>query len=141
MKVRMILEDLKKHLVKGEKKDGHHQIFPEKPHSTWNDFFSDDDINEWIGQNNFGVTITCCQDRLPRGVSNHFLHKVLETAPGDKKACVACFNNPINVVKCVAFTPPAVPRTTEGENALPTLPNTPINYTRVHVTFQSTSVM
>ena len=135
-----MMDDLKA-LCQGEEGDGRRQIFTIKPHSTWNNFFSGDDINEWIGHNGFGVTMTCCRDQLPRGVPNHFLHKGA-MAPGDKKARVARFNNPISVVKHAVLTPPAVLRTTEGKNALlPTMPaNPPINYTQVHVTLQSTSL-
>jgi hypothetical protein len=134
MEVRMVMEDLK-HLVQGEEADGRRQIFQEKPHSTWDNFFSGDDINDWIGQNGFGVTMTCRRDRLPRGIPNHFFHKVA-TAPGDIKARVARFNNPITVVKHVLVTPPQT-GPTEGENGLSETPA--INYTKVHVTFQSTS--
>jgi hypothetical protein len=139
MEVRMVMEDLK-HLVEGEEADGRRQIFTEKPHSTWDNFFSGDDINDWIGQNGFGVTMTCRRDRLPRGVPNHFFHKVA-TAPGDTKARVARFNNPITVVKHVVVTPPPPAGATggepEAENEQPGTP--PLKFTRVHVTFQSTS--
>jgi hypothetical protein len=102
----------------------------EIPHSTWDNFFSGDDINDWIGQNGFGVTMTCRRDRLPRGVPNHFFHKVA-TAPGDTKARVARFNNPITVVKHVVVTPPPPAGSTEGEpegeNAQPGTP--PLKFT------------
>ena len=60
-------------------------------------------------------------------------HKVA-TAPSDTKACVACFNNPINVVKNVVVTP-AKGRLqgAEGQLTTPT-----IHYTRVHVMFKLT---
>jgi hypothetical protein len=58
MEVRMIMEDMKR-LVTGEEADGRHQIFRETPHSTLDNFFSGDDINDWIGLNGFGVTLTC----------------------------------------------------------------------------------
>jgi hypothetical protein len=122
MEVRMIMEDMKR-LVTGEEGDGRRQIFREKPHSTWDNFFSGDDINDWIGLNGFGVTMTCRRDRLPKGVPNHWFHKVA-TAPGDTKARVARFNNPITVVKHISVTPPTGPT---------------IKYSKVHVTFQSTS--
>ena len=136
-------------LVEGEEAGGRRQIFTEKPHSTWDNFFSGDDINDWIGQNGFGVTMTCRRDRLPRGVPNHFFHKVA-TAPGDTKARVARFNNPITVVKHVVVGEPREAEQEpaeaegepaegepEGENAQPGTP--PLKFTRVHVTFQSTS--
>jgi hypothetical protein len=133
------MEDLK-HLVKGKQADGCPQIFTEKPHSLWDNFFSgSNDIKEWIRQNGFGVTMVCHQDQLPRvGVPSHFMHKVAMPL-GNNKTCVARFNNLINVVKHVMVTPPAVPRTrTEGKYALLFLPTPPINYTWVHVIAQST---
>jgi hypothetical protein len=118
MEVCMEMEDLK-HLVKGEEANGRHEIFTEKPHSTWDKFFlGSNAINNWIGQNGFGVTMTCWHDRLPKGMPNHFFHKVA-TVPGKSKACLVHFNNPITVVKHVAVTP-AGP--TEGENSQPTPP-------------------
>ena len=131
MEVRMILEDMK-WLVQGQESDGRRQIFMEKPHSTWDNFFSGDDINDYVGVNGYGVTTTCRRDRLPKGVPNCYFHKV-STAPGDKKAKVARFNNPITVVKHVTVTP--ADRVEEGEDRTPT----PIKYTKAHVTFQSTS--
>ena len=132
LEVRMIMEDLK-WLVKDGESDGRRQIFMEKPHSTWDNFFSGDDINNWIGLNGFGTTMTCRRDRLPKGLPNYFFHKI-STAPGDFKARVARFNNPITVVKHVSMTPAQAAQGTEGQPATP-----PINYTKVHVTFQSTS--
>ena len=132
LEVRMIMEDLK-WLVKDGESDGRRQIFMEKPHSTWDNFFSGDDINNWIGLNGFGTTMTCRRDRLPKGLPNYFFHKI-STAPGDKKARVARFNNPITVVKHVSMTPAPAAQGTEGQPATP-----PIKYTKVHVTFQSTS--
>jgi hypothetical protein len=64
MEVWMVMEDLKC-LVQGEEADGRQQIFSEKPHSTWDNFFSGNDINDWIGEKCFGVIMTCQHDRLP----------------------------------------------------------------------------
>jgi hypothetical protein len=80
--------------------------------------------------------MTCRRDRLPKGIPNCYFHKVA-TAPGDTKARVARFNNPITVVKHVSLAPHAGPVPTDRENFNPTTP--PIKYTKVHVTFQSTS--
>jgi hypothetical protein len=133
--VHMILEDLK-HLCQGEEADGRRQIFKTKPHSTWDNYFSGCTINDWIGANGYGCTMTCRRDRLPKGIPNHFFHKVA-TAPGDTKARVARFNNPITIVKHMTVpVTPAAGQGTEGENAQPT---PPIKYTKAHVTFQSTS--
>jgi hypothetical protein len=100
----MVMQDIK-FLVQREEANGRQQIFSEKPRSTWDNFFSSDDINDWIGENGFGVMMTCRRDRLPRGVPNHFFHKVV-MAPGDTKARVAHFNNPITVVKHMVLSTP-----------------------------------
>jgi hypothetical protein len=73
-------------LIKGEEAKGQRQISTEKPHSMWdNCCLLGDDINNWIGQNGFGVTMTCWHDRLPKDMPNHFFHKVV-TSPADAKA-------------------------------------------------------
>jgi hypothetical protein len=53
MEVHMIMEDLER-LVKGVEADGRRQSFTEKPHSIWDNFFSGDDISDWIRQILFG---------------------------------------------------------------------------------------
>jgi hypothetical protein len=53
----MVMQDLK-FLVQGEEANGRRHIFSEKPHSTWDNFLSGDDINDWIGENGFGVMMT-----------------------------------------------------------------------------------
>jgi hypothetical protein len=51
-------------------------------------------------------------------VPNHFFHKVA-TAPGDTKARIARFNNPITVVKHVVVSTPEAEL--EGESRTPTI--------------------
>ena len=41
------------------------KIFREHPHSTWDNYFSGDQIINWISGNVFGATMTCRRDRLP----------------------------------------------------------------------------
>ena len=62
-------------LVIGEPTDGRRQIFREKPHSTWDNYFSGDQILTWLGENGFGATMTCRRDRLPAGILSDYLHK------------------------------------------------------------------
>ena len=41
------------------------KIFCEHPHSTWENYFSGDQIMNWLGGNGFGAKMTCRGDRLP----------------------------------------------------------------------------
>ena len=133
----MIMDYLKR-LIKNEESDRGRQIFMERSCSNWANLFSGDEINDWIGliKNDFGATMTCQKDTLPKGLPNYSFHKIL-MAPGDKKAHVACFSNPTTVVKYYVPVTPAG-QGTEGENNAQATP--PIKYTNLHVTFQPTVV-
>ena len=140
----MIMSDMN-YLVQGEASDGRRQIFMQKPHSTWDNFFSGDEINNWIGLNGFATTMTCRRDRLIKGLPNYFFHKI-STTPGDIRARVARFTNPITIVKYVTMMAPsaqqeqaAAENGTERNDDVVLPPLQPIKFTKVHVTFQSTS--
>jgi hypothetical protein len=118
--VKTLLETLNG-LVDGEPGDGgRRQIFKKKPHSTWDNFFSGDQICDHAGELGFGVTMTCRRDRLPNGVPSDNMCKKKTT--NDPRPKAARFNQPINLVKIV-----------EGDGA------NKKGYVRVHTTFQSTS--
>jgi hypothetical protein len=120
--VRMILETLKKYVV-GNEEGGKFQLFESAPHSTWDNFFSGDEIMDWIGANGLAATMTCRRDRLPKGVPKRFFHH--EKHPPDcKKARVARFFPPVVAAKVSKVS------TTEGDDRF---------FTRVHVSMQSTS--
>jgi hypothetical protein len=51
----------------------------------------------YLGENSFAATMTCKQNRLPKGVDDCFLHKE-KTVPKDLVAQVARFNHPITLV-------------------------------------------
>jgi hypothetical protein len=109
-------------LVEGEPSaGGRRQIFKKKPHSTWDNFFSGDQICDFAGENGFGLTTTCRRDRLPNGVPADNMCKKKTSNEARPKA--ARFNQPICLVKIVA----------EDEAA------NKKSYVRVHTTFQSTS--
>ena len=73
--VRMIMEKIRV-LVQGEVPSGtSRQIFKIKPNSTWDNYFSGDEVIDWMGANGFGVLMTCRRDRLPKNVPNHYWHK------------------------------------------------------------------
>jgi hypothetical protein len=138
LEVRRVMEGILP-LVKGElqgRNDTRRQIFVRKPHSTWDNFFSGCRIMNWLGTNGFSATMTCRRDRLPSSIPGMYLHKE-STAPGDKAARFGRFNNPITIVK--KFLVPPAPVLQEEEEGEPILPAAPITFTRVHVSFQSTS--
>ena len=99
----------------------------------------------WLGSNGFSATMTCRRDCLPKPVPGQFWHKE-STAPGDKAARFGCFNNPITVVKTFEVPSVLLPATQDSDGeaqedptAVPPAPPPPITFTRVHVSFQSTS--
>jgi hypothetical protein len=119
--VKSLLETLNR-IVQGEPSaDGQQQIFKKKPHSTWGNFFSGDQICNHAGANGFGVTMTCRRDRLSNGIPAENMCKKKTSNEAHPKA--ARFNQPINLVKIVAAD--------EAANRK--------GYVRVHTTFQSTS--
>ena len=81
--------------------------------------------------------MTCQRNRLPKGVADCFLHKE-KTTPGDKFARVARFNKPITLVKTTTKKAQLPVIQAAGGGAANVQP-TDITWTRVHVTFQSTS--
>jgi hypothetical protein len=95
------------------------KLFKEHPHMTWDNFFSGDNIMEWLGKEGFGATMTCRRDRLPNDIPGENLHK--QTTKVDQRSKACRFLQPIAVVKSVG----------PQDNAKP--------YTRVHVSFQSMS--
>lgn len=113
--VRMLLLQLDQ-LISKEPGDG--KIFREKPHMTFDNFFSGDEIMDHIGQLGFAATMTCRRDRLPTGVPKSYFHH--ERILVDARSKAARFIQPITAVKKF----PQV-----GENKA---------YTRTHVSFQST---
>ena len=98
---------------------GQRQIYRQKPHSTWDNFFSGDIICSWMGENGFGCTMTCRRDRLPKDIPAENFHK--KKTSSDSRPKVARFHQPICAVKTVM---------PEGDKE---------GYERVHVSFQSTS--
>jgi hypothetical protein len=81
--------------------------------------------------------MTCQRNRLPKGVDNCFLHKE-KTVPKDPVAWVARFNHPITLLttKTKERQMPVNAVAPEDEN----VQATEITWTRVHVSFQSTSL-
>jgi hypothetical protein len=116
--VRMIVEQILP-LIEGQVADSRHQIWKIMPHMTWDNYFSGCNILNHLGELGFGATVTCRRDRLPKDITETYLHKKKTDSSPRPKA--ACYFNPIVAVKNV----PAV----DGKKG----------YQRVHTSFQSTS--
>lgn len=137
-------------LVKGQPPNGLRQIFPKKPHTTWDNHFSGDTIFNYCGANKFPVLMTVRRDRLPGGVPSKYFCKE-KTSNADRRARVGRFNHPISAVKTTTVVAQnmgeqrqnvgAGARQNVGAGAEQgqTPPSEPVTYTRVHCSFQSTS--
>ena len=57
-------------LVKGHplSEGGHRQIFSEPPHTTWDNYFSGDNIMIFLGERGLPATITCRCYKLPKDI-------------------------------------------------------------------------
>jgi hypothetical protein len=77
----------------------HRGILRQKPHITWDNFFSGDEIFEYACEKGFGLTMTCRRDRLPgKGViSSKYWHKEKTNSLARPKA--ARYEQPIFAVK------------------------------------------
>jgi hypothetical protein len=93
------------------------KVFRERPHSTWDNYFSGDKVLNWLGANNFAATMTCRRDRLPGEVPGEYFHKKKTDASQRSKA--ARFLSPVV----------AVMRNETDD----------VEYVRMHCSFQSTS--
>lgn len=92
--VRLIYEELLP-LITGTTK--RRSIFTEKPHITWDNFFSGDNIMKYAAEQGFGFTSTCRRDRLPKGIPTKYLHKGKTDSSARPKA--ARFEQPIFAIK------------------------------------------
>jgi hypothetical protein len=123
LEVRMILEQLGSMVIEEDNSTNTmistRNIFREKPHSTWDNYFSGDLIMNWIGDNGFAATMTCRRDRLPSIIPGEFLHK--KKTDGSQRSKAARFLYPVN----------AVLRQINVYGG--------IKYVRLHCSFQSTS--
>ena len=99
------------------------KIFKEKPHTTWDNYFSGDDIMNWCGKNEWPCTMTCQRGRLPKKVPTGYWHKA-STPAKDLAAKVARYFHPVTAVKSFVG---------KDDNGVERA------YQRVHVSFQSTS--
>jgi len=63
--VRMIAEQVQMMLKTDANPNG---IFFERPHFTWDNYFSGDAIMDYLRSKGFATTMTCRRDRLPQEV-------------------------------------------------------------------------
>jgi hypothetical protein len=63
-------------MVRGEVEvPGTWQIFTEKLHLTWDNYFLGCKIFDWIDKEGFDATMTCHCDQLPKIIPSKYLHK------------------------------------------------------------------
>ena len=74
------------------------KIFRKKPVITADNFFFDDKMCEFIGENGYGSIGTNARNVLPKGIEKKYLHGEKHQS-GDKYSKVARYMNPIVVVK------------------------------------------
>jgi hypothetical protein len=67
------------------------------PHSTWDNFFSGDQVQNWMGEEGDGQLTMTRHDHLLEGVPKKYMAKKKTDTKMQSK--VACFNNPITMVK------------------------------------------
>ncbi len=92
------------------------KIFEEKPCITADNYFQDDSIMNWLGEQGLGGIMTSARDRLPSDIPSQYLHKQKTDAKHQG-------------AKLARFVPPIVAVMTDEEKG----------YQRIHVSFQSTS--
>lgn len=101
--VRLIYEELIP-LITGGTTNRPRPLFKgEKPHITWDNFFSGDNIMQYAAEQGFGFTSTCRRDRLPKGIPSKYLHKGKTDSSARPKA--ARFEEPIFAVKLLKQDP------------------------------------
>jgi len=72
-------------------------LFQTKPHMTWDNYFSGDEIMNYAAEQGFGVTMTCRRDRLPNNVPKEYFHHKKVQVVSTTKA--ARFQQPVVAVK------------------------------------------
>ena len=115
-------------LIKGNPKDENdtrRQIFDDTPHITLDNFFSGDQVLQYLGERGYQATMTCRRDRLP-DLGQHKMSKIffnyVKGRTVDHRSKVARFEQPIVAVKHVSANQDT------GSRA----------YTLTHCSFQST---
>ena len=76
-------------------------ILHSKPHMTWDNFFSGDDILEYACNKGFGLTMTCRRDRLPGAKVIPVKHWHKEKTDSKARPKAARYEQPIFAIKRV----------------------------------------
>jgi hypothetical protein len=95
-KVRRIIEQLGAMVIGEPNCSDTRQIFTEKPHSTWDNYFSGNLILDYLGENGFAAMMTCQRNRLPKGVDDCFLVSTLGKDCSKGPSCPGCQVQPPN---------------------------------------------
>ena len=65
------------------------KVYLKRPHITAGNHFSGENVMLFMGENGFGMTVTCHQDQFPPGLKRYFNHKKVPLT--DKRTRVARF--------------------------------------------------
>jgi len=98
--VKHILDQLDNHIVNEVNSAMGTAIFAQKPHITWDNFFSGEAIAEYAAANGYGMTTTLRCDRFPKGIPKKHFH-FAKTLPGASRPRAAKFLTPIVATKRV----------------------------------------
>ena len=77
-----------------EEGDTRRQIFTEPVHLTMDNYFSGDNVMNYLGERGYKATMTCRRDRLPEGIPKDAFH-YLKGIKVDRRTRVARFEQPI----------------------------------------------
>ena len=73
------------------------KMLREKPHITWDNCFSGDQMMTYAAEKGIGITCTVNRGRLPKGTPSKYLHK--SRTDVDPRSKAARFENPIVAIK------------------------------------------
>ena len=73
-------------------------IYTQKPHITADNYFSGDNVMDYLGERGYGMTCTCRRDRLPSQMKPYLHHEKVNSA--DSKVKVMRKNLLLLLSKC-----------------------------------------
>ena len=101
--VRQLMEIITPRIEGEPEVPGMRQIFKERPHITWDNSFSGDQILNWLGEKGFGGTMTCRRDRTMEGVAKEYSH--VKKTVSDARSKAARFDQSITATKQTLLVP------------------------------------
>eukprot|EP00957_Ditylum_brightwellii_P122466 9338624-Ditylum_brightwellii.AAC.1 len=130
--VRVVLEQLKPTIQ--EEAGNCRKIVTKHPCSTWDNYFNDNRIMDWMGSEGFGGVMTCRRDCLPDDIPGEYLYK--KKTDTSNRTKVTHFFNPVVAAKDMpAIT--EITRDADGNNIEKEVSK---SNQHVHVSFQYTSL-